>query len=117
MMAVYDANNLDFEAQKTDGTVELYIISSGKFDDSPEQQTLLMDKVENYIGYILSDEFKKNHPDCPKERACIILSLAKKPSDLLIELCRKISTWVNSYGIQYRVEYKSVFRGKQTINL
>ena len=116
-MAVYNANNLDIEAKKKDGTVELYIISSGKFDDSPEQQTLLMDKVENYIGYILSDEFKSNYPSCPKEKACIILSLAKKPSDLLLELCRRIRTWVNSYEISFRVEYKSVFRGKQTINL
>lgn len=116
-MAVYNANNLDIEAQKKDGTVELYIISSGKFDDSPEQQTLLMDKVENYIGYILSDEFKSNYPNCPKEMACIILSLAKKPSDLLLELCRRIRTWVNSYEISFQVEYKSVFRGRRTINL
>ena len=53
-MAVYDANNLDIEAVKNDGSVELFIISSGKFDDSAEQQTLLLDKISNYIGYALS---------------------------------------------------------------
>ena len=42
IMAIYDANNLDIEAVGKDGGVELFIISSGKFDDSKEQQTLLM---------------------------------------------------------------------------
>ena len=114
-MAVYDANNLDIEAVKTDGSVELYIISSGNFDDSVEQQTLLIDKVQNYIGYVLSDEFKSTHTDCLKEKVWIVLSLDKKPSTLLVELCRRISSWVNSYGINYRVEYKTLFG--QTRNL
>ena len=114
-MAVYDANNLDIEAVKKDGSVELYIISSGNFDDSVEQQTLLMDKVQNYIGYVLSDEFKSTHTDCLKEKVWIVLSLDKKPSTLLVELCRRISSWVNSHGINYRVEYKTLFG--QTRNL
>ena len=114
-MAIYDANNLDIEAVGKDGSVELFIISSGKFDDSEEQQTLLMDKTENYIGYILSDEFKNNHPNCLKEKIWIVLSLDKKPSTLLVELCRKIYSWVNSYGINYRVEYKSLFGKKRNL--
>ena len=114
-MAVYDANNLDIEAVRKDGSVELFIISSGKFDDSVEQQTLLMDKISNYIGYILSDEFKSNHPDCLKGEIWIVLSLDKKPSTLLVELCRRISSWVNSYGINYRVEYRSLFGQKRNL--
>jgi len=78
-MAVYDANNLDIEAVGQDGSVELFIISSGRFDDSNEQQTLLMNKIENYIGYILSEEFKHNHPDSSKEKIWIVLSLDKNP--------------------------------------
>ena len=116
-MAVYDANNLDIEAVRNDGSVELFIISSGRFDDSAEQQILLMDKISNYIGYVLSDEFKSNHPDCLKEKVWIVLSLDKKPSTLLVELCRRISPWVNSYGINYRVEYKSLFGQKQNLNV
>ena len=116
-MAVYDANILDIEAVKKDGSVELFIISSGRFDDSAEQQILLMDKISNYIGYVLSDEFKSNHPDCLKEKVWIVLSLDKKPSALLVELCKRISTWVISYGINYRVEYKSLFGQKQNLNV
>ena len=114
-MAVYDANNLDIEAVRKDGSVELFIISSGKFDDSEEQQTLLMNKTENYIGYVLSDEFKSNHPDCSKGKSWIVLSLDKKPSALLVELCKRIYSWVNSYGINYRVEYKSLFGKKRNL--
>lgn len=116
-MAVYDANNLDIEAIKKDGSVELFIISSGNFDDSIEQQTLLMDKISNYIGYVLDDEFISNHPDCSKDKIWIVLSLDKKPSTLLIELCRKISSWVNSCGINYRVEYTSSFGQKRNLNI
>ena len=111
-MAVYDAKNLDIEAVRKDGSVELFIISSGEFDDSEKQQTLLLDKIENYIGYVLSDEFKSIHPHCLKEKTWIVLRLGKKPSALLVELCRRICSWVNSYGINYRVEYKSLF-GKE----
>ena len=114
-MAVYDANNLDIEAVRKDGSVELFIISSGKFDDSAEQQTLLMNKIENYMGYVLSDEFKSKHADSLEKKVWIVLSLDKKPSTLLVELCRRISSWVNSYGINYRVEYKTLFG--QTRNL
>lgn len=113
-MAVYDANNLDIEAVRKDGSIELFIISSGKFDDSEKQQTLLMDKTENYIGYVLSDEFKSNHPDCLKDKVWIVLSLDEKPSTLLVELCKRICLWVNSHGINFRVEYKSLF-GQKTI--
>lgn len=112
-MAVFDANNLDIEAERKDGVVELYIISTGRFDDSAEQQTLLMDKVENYIGYVLSDEFSRNHPACSKGSSCIVLSLDKKPSALLIELCGRIASWVKSYGIGFRVECKSIFGNKR----
>ncbi|MBE6557289.1 MAG: hypothetical protein E7664_06050 [Ruminococcaceae bacterium] len=114
-MAIYDANNLDIEAIGKDGSIELFIISSGKFDDSNEQQTLLMNKIENYIGYALSEEFKSNHPDCLKEKIWIVLSLDKRPSALLVELCKKINPWVNSYGINYRVEYKSLFGQKRNL--
>ena len=114
-MAVYDANNLDIEAVRKDGSVELFIISSGKFDDSAEQQTLLMSKIENYMGYVLSDDFKNNHPDSLEKKVWIVLSLDKKPSTLLVELCKKIKPWVNSYGINYRVEYKSLFGQKRNL--
>jgi hypothetical protein len=114
-MAIYDANTLDIEAVIKDGSVELFIISSGKFDESEEQQVLLMNKIENYIGYALSDEFKSNHPDCPKEKIWIVLDLDKKPGTLLVELCRRIYAWVHSYGINYRVEYKSLFGQKRNL--
>lgn len=69
------------------------------------------------MGYVLSDDFKSRYPDCPTEKCSIILSLGKKPSDLLLELCGKIRPWVNSCGIQFRVEYKSFFGTKHNIEV
>lgn len=48
-------SNHSVVGKKKDGTIELIIISSGVFDDSAEQQTLLMDKIENYMGYALEN--------------------------------------------------------------
>ena len=49
---IYDANTLDIIGERKDGGLELYIISSGEMDDSPESQSLLLDKVQNYLGYV-----------------------------------------------------------------
>lgn len=67
---------LDVE-EKKDGTIELVIISSDEFDDTIEQQTLPMDKVENYISYVLSDEFANTYKNYYKEKVWIILKLSQ----------------------------------------
>lgn len=44
---VYDVNSIDIIGERNDGGIDLFIISSGKLEDSVEQQTLLLDKIEN----------------------------------------------------------------------
>jgi len=114
---IYDTNAIDIEAVKRDGGVELYIILSKKFDDSLEQQNLLIDKIENYVKYTLSDDFKNAHPDDCKEKTCIFLILYRKPSKLLISLCKKILSSVNSQGIDFKVVYKVLSLFKKNIDL
>ena len=41
---VYDVNAIDIIGERNDGGIDLFIISSGKLEDSVEQQTLLLDK-------------------------------------------------------------------------
>ena len=40
---IYDANSVDIIGERQDGGIDFIIISSGAFDDSPEQQTILLD--------------------------------------------------------------------------
>ena len=44
---VYDVNSIDIIGERNNGGIDLFIISSGKLEDSVEQQTLLLDKIEN----------------------------------------------------------------------
>jgi len=50
---VYDVNAIDIIGERNDGGIDLFIISSGKLEDSVEQQTLLLDKIENYLVYLI----------------------------------------------------------------
>ena len=64
---VYDVNSIDIIGERNDGGIDLFIISSGKFEDSVEQQTLLLDKIENYLVYLRGTEFTKDFPNVSTE--------------------------------------------------
>ncbi|MBQ3559689.1 MAG: hypothetical protein IJA07_09275 [Agathobacter sp.] len=100
---VYDANSIDIIGERNDGGIELYIISSGAFDDSAEQQTLLLDKIENYLTYMNSNQFQAEFPMASKENKWIVLRLDKQPSSLLLSLCEKINVWVKENGVNFSV--------------
>lgn len=102
---ILDADSLDIVGERNDGTIELIIVSSGTFDDSSEQQNLLMDKIENYIAYALGEEFKKDFPSCSQEKIIIVLKLEREPSEILCALSEKIKEWVESYGLRFTMKY------------
>ncbi|NLP34300.1 MAG: hypothetical protein GX359_03795 [Clostridiales bacterium] len=98
---IYDVDKLDIMAARKDGGVELYIISSGILDDSPNTQTLLLDKIQNYLGYINSNKFKKEFPNTTKEGVWIILKMEEEPPLLIKKLCNKIVPWVQDNGANF----------------
>ena len=83
---IYDANTLDIIGERKDGGLELYIISSGEMDDSPESQSLLLDKVQNYLGYVSNSQFKEDFPNVAKDNVWIILKFEEEPPQLILEL-------------------------------
>lgn len=99
---IYNADKLDIMAIRKDGGVELYIISSGSLDDSPSTQTLLLDKIENYLNYINSDEFRKEFPSVDKENIWIVLKMEEEPPILIKKLCEKILPWVQESGVNFK---------------
>lgn len=105
---IYDANSIDIIGKRLDGGVDLYIISSGAIDASPETQTLLLDKVENYLGYICSEEFKKDFPDVRTDMVSIVFELDEKPPRELLMLCERIVPWTKDYGVTFLVRKKSL---------
>ena len=108
---IYDANNLDIIGAKKDGSVNLYIISSGGpggLDDSEETQTLLLDKVQNYLGYIASEEFVNEFGKLTPEQIHIILTVDEPLSPLYEELLEKVAQWVKENGARFYVEKNDV---------
>lgn len=101
---IYDVNKLDLMGKKKDGSVELYIISTGTLDDSEDTQKKLMDKIENYLGYIHSKEFSYEFKNVSSDNIWIILKVQEKLPQLLVELNKKIVPWVNECGANYMVE-------------
>lgn len=100
---VWDANTIDIIGERKDGGIELYVISSGAFDDSTEQQTLLLDKIDNYLAYMNSSQFEKEFPLVSKDNKWIILELDETPSQLLLSLCERINDWVKENDANFSV--------------
>ena len=103
---IFDVNSIDLIAKKKDGGVDLFIISSGEIDASDETQKLLLNKVERYLGYIQSEEFKKEFSDSEAKEITIIFELEEKPPAPLLELCKKIIPWAEENGAQFLVRCK-----------
>ena len=98
----YDAEKVDIIAVRKDGGIELLIISTGKFDDSKEQQDLLLTKVNNYIEYLNSNEFNEDYPGI--DNKWIIVSYNRKPTLLLNTLFKKIEMIVKNEGINFELK-------------
>lgn len=98
---------IDILGDRTDGGVDLFIISSDRLDDSAETQTSLLDKVEHYLGYINSNEFKTDHPNANSQNTQIILQMTEEPAEIIKELIKKIAPWVEEYNALFSVQVKS----------
>jgi len=102
-----EPNELDLAAKRRDGGVELIILSDGPLDDSAETQTRLLDKVENYMRYALSPQFRQNFGNVPANQVWIILNLPEEPSRLIGTLCRKIQAWVKGSNLNFAVKVRN----------
>jgi hypothetical protein len=106
-MTIENAETLDVMAVRKDGKgVDLIIVSSGSLDGSPETQKLLLDKIENYLGYINSVEFTKEIGKFEAKNIIIRLSCSEKPDTIIMELIKKIIPWVEENGARFEVEIK-----------
>lgn len=96
---------IDYVKDRDDGGVNLFINYSGWIDNSIEVQLRLMDKVEYYLDYIKSKEFGSKYPKAVKENTIIVLRLEHEPTELIIELSRRIVEWVEYHnaGFSYIV--------------
>ncbi len=103
---IENINNIDVFGVRKDGGADLVIVSSGKLDESAETQKLLLDKIENYLGYINSPEFHVECPQATADNTYIILQLNEEPPELIGRLITKIISWVAEYNAKFMVKIK-----------
>lgn len=103
---IENTRNIDLFGVRADGGADLVIVSSGALDDSAETQQLLLDKIETYLGYINSDEFRAECPGATAQNTCIILQLDEEPPALIKQLTKQIIPWTAEYNAKFAVRIK-----------
>lgn len=94
-MPIESVNNIDILGVRKDGKgVDLIIVTSMHLDSSATTQELLLDKIENYLGYINSEEFKKEFGKLDPENIVIKIKCIDEPAPIIKELFKKIDLWV-----------------------
>lgn len=102
---IYNRGEIDIMGERKDGGVDMFIVSEGPLDLSPETQTLLLDKVENYLNFIQSKEFQKENPRAVGNTR-IILTLSEEPPEPYQILFQRISDWCEGEGVRFSTEVK-----------
>ena len=101
---IYNADEIDIMAVRNDNGLDMAIISSGPIDASPETQTLLLDKVENYLKFTKSKALSDELPNLDRDNVSIIFLYEETPPAPLLELCDRIADWTMEYGVKFVVE-------------
>ncbi|WP_026490536.1 DUF6572 domain-containing protein [Butyrivibrio sp. XBB1001] len=96
-----DANTIDIIGKRSDGGLDLVIVMDKMIDDSPEDQEILLDKIENYMGYVGGAEFKKEFPSVVKDNVNIKLIMPCQPSEGFVLWLKKIDSWVKDNGMNF----------------
>ena len=102
-----DAHTIDILGKKEDGSLELVIVMDKMIDDSPAEQKVLLDKIENYMGYVDSKDFKVDFPNVSKDAVEIRLLMPNSPSEEFVQWLGSIKSWVEENGLKFRVTTSS----------
>ena len=106
-MPIENINALDILAVRKDGKgVELVIVTSAHLDSSAITQELILDKIQNYLGYINSEEFENEFGKLSPENILIKLKCIDEPDPLIKELFRKIVPWVEENNARIKMILK-----------
>lgn len=91
---VENPQHIDIMGIRKDGGADLVMVSPEPLDESPEGQTLLLDKVETYLKYIRTPDFRRQCPAATAKNTHVVLLVREEPSPLMEELLERVSVWV-----------------------
>lgn len=103
---VENPHHIDILGARKDGGADLVMVSPGPLDESPEGQTLLLDKVETYLKYIHTPGFHKQCPAATPQNTHVVLLMREEPTPFMQQLLRQVSVWVadNDASFFVRIE-------------
>ncbi len=90
---VENPNHIDILGARKDGGADLVMVSPGPLDESPEGQMLLLDKVETYLKYIRTPDFRRQCPAATPQNTHVVLLMREHPTPFMKELLEKVSVW------------------------
>lgn len=91
---IQNLDRVDVVAVQHDGTVVLGLVVSGRLDASPEHQTLLLDKIQNYLAELNTPEFRAEFHNPRPEQVQILIHFDKPPHPAILQLIEKSKPWV-----------------------
>ncbi|MPM97459.1 hypothetical protein SDC9_144632 [bioreactor metagenome] len=109
-MPIDNVNALDIlGVRKDEKGVDLVVVTSKHLDSSTITQELLLDKIQNYLGYINSEEFENEFGSFNPEDILIKLSCIDEPDPLIKELFKKIIPWVEENNARIEMVVKNIY--------
>ena len=88
ILALEDPNTLDIVLKPKDGKLTLIITDAGLTIDSQERLNKLITKLKSYVGYIVSNEFKKEYSDIKPKDVIIKVVCKNEPTEQMKQITR-----------------------------
>jgi hypothetical protein len=103
-LPIQEFDKVDVIVHRTDGGVDLAIVTTGPLDDDMETRLLLLSKVQHYLEYINSKEFKREFKNPPAEKTNIVIRCPSSPSAKAAAMIDEMKSLVKRHRARLVVE-------------
>ncbi len=96
-----DLHTIDILAESKNNEILMVLVCNGYVAGEPEIQTALLDKMEEYLNYTYSEEFKEKYAGWP---ITLQVKFTEAPHQIILELLSKCVDWADDYGVVLEIE-------------
>ena len=98
---IQNLNVIDIFGNRKDGGIDLCIIISGYLDSSEEHESILRQKIQNYVNTVFSDEWEQEHKG---KAVSILLKATEVPHPNILNLIDAIKKHLEEFNVELRLE-------------
>jgi hypothetical protein len=85
-MTLEEANTIDIITKPQDGRVGLFIVDAGITTDLEARFLRLMAKLKTYVAFVMSGQFKQEHPDIGPADVTIHVVCFTPPTQQMLQI-------------------------------